>query len=268
MLLLNRIRGEQEQVLLAIGRGPLVEHYNAAEVRQGNEHTFVLPPQRPPYREVFLVGGTFEHNSRPSDPQLWKQDGHPQLPTELPYEDGPLWVCAYCNEGTVMLSLSNLSMMETALTTSGRLSEDTWDPELASERFTLIATCDHCDDPTLLSGERVTRWVPEEDPLESWRTYLVPKYVSPPPRIVRRPKGISAQLDGELTRVESLFWTDQDFAFEVVRDLIEDILSEGITRVIVESATEWITKTTDRRTRTMADLLDGIALLDELLVQL
>jgi len=83
-----------------------------------------------------------------------------------------------------------------------------------------------------------------------------------------RPRGISAKLEGGLTRVESLFWTDQDSAFEVVRDLIEDILSEGATGVVVESATEWITKTTDRRTRTMADLLNGIALLDELLVQL
>jgi hypothetical protein len=129
----------------------------------------------------------------------------------------------------------------------------------------VIVADHHCNDPTVLAGERITSWAPEEG---SWRTYLVPKYVSPPPRIVRRPKGISAQLDSELTRVESLFWTDQDFAFEVVRDLIEDILFEGITRVIVESATEWITKTTDRRTRTMADLLDGITLLDELLVQL
>jgi len=122
-------------------------------------------------------------------------------------------------------------------------------------------------DGRLQSGERVTRWVPEKGPLESWRTYLAPKYVSPPARIIRRPTGISAKLDGELTRVESLFWTDQGFAFEVVRELIEDMLSEGTTGVAVESATEWIT-TPERRNRMMADLLDGIVLLDGLLVQL
>ena len=97
---------------------------------------------------------------------------------------------------------------------------------------------------------------------------MVPKYVSTPPRIVRRPRGVSAKLDGALTRVESLLWTDQDSAFEVVHDLIEDMLTEWTTGVVVESASEWITKTTDLRNRTMAELLGGVALLDELLVQL
>jgi hypothetical protein len=159
-------------------------------------------------------------------------------------------------------------MMETALSMSSRLSDCTWDPELTSELFTVIATCDHCDDPTVLSGERVTRWLPAQSPFESWRTYLVPKYVSPPPRIVRRPRGVSAKLDGALTRVESLLWTDQDSAFEVVRDLIEDMLIEGTTGVVVKSASKWITKTTDLRNQTMTDLLDGISLLGDLLEQL
>jgi hypothetical protein len=184
-----------------------------------------------------------------------------------------LWCCRACGSGWVTLSTAWVLLQETPTSMGGRLGEGTWDPTMTSERFVAIAVCDSCKDPTSLAGETRTRPSPEDNPGRGWTTYLAPQFVYPPPFLVRRPKCLPTSIEDVLTRAEGLVWSDLGSASKGIGDVIDEVLTEwGIQSTEVN---DYGSADTPRRVAsapghsrqglTLADLLDGFKLLDELI---
>jgi hypothetical protein len=135
----------------------------------------------------------------------------------------------------VKLIPEKLLIETTGCSESARQYNDAWDPIWTVERFVALAVCDNCGDPTALAGVTNTEESPPDDEEESrWRTYLIPRFVQPPPVIVPRPRGTPTSIKDLLTKAEGLFWTDLGAAGNAIRCVIEELLTEqGIRRFTI-----------------------------------
>ena len=133
------------------------------------------------------------------------------------------------------------------------------------ERFVTLALCDHCEDPTSIAGETHTEPSPEHDRECQWSTYLAPRYVNPPPTMVRRSRGLPVSLEDALYRAEGLFWSDLGSAGLAIQNTIELIMTDHVIRGASVATVASTRFSLDARSLSMADVLDGFELLENLI---
>lgn len=139
----------------------------------------------------------------------------------------PLWPCPTCHQGRLVLSEETLHLEETALSASWH-DLDAWEPEFIAQRFVALVICENCGDPIVLAGEGhlLPPEYSEDGGAIRYDNLLEPQFVRPAPIIVPRFKDLPDFVNKLLAKAEVLFWSDRDACGNVIRCIVEEVLTE------------------------------------------
>lgn len=139
----------------------------------------------------------------------------------------PNWTCSRCRAGTLVFSPADMRELETAGSKEHRDDPESWRTSLTEwiHRCAVLLVCDNCGDPVGLVGE-----IRHADDGENSSTEVIPRFVSPAPLLVPRPRRLALGVDQALARSESLFWVDAGACANAIRSAVEVILIDRKVR--------------------------------------
>lgn len=148
------------------------------------------------------------------------------------FKKWPNWPCPSCDTGILKVQKETFKTLQTAESKKA-IEHDAWDPEWIEQRFVAALMCsnDECGEIVYACGDSGI----EENMIsfdEREHIDLIrPKFFNPPLPILRILRDCPSELQDELRKSFSLFWSDLEAAANRMRAAVEVLLSDvGIAK--------------------------------------
>ena len=147
------------------------------------------------------------------------------------FSSWPVLPCPSCQNGNLKVRRKSISYEETSSSLADR-SHEAWDPEWVVRRFSAILICTNpaCGDKVFVCGDvdlEIVDFLDEQGEHDSFPNDLFsPQYFLPSPPVFRSPAKSPDEVNIQLDRAFSLYWSDTSSAANRLRVAVEALLNE------------------------------------------
>jgi len=132
----------------------------------------------------------------------------------------PPWPCPSCRRGTLIVSVPEDLRVEETRASKEAVSNENWEPDWVTERFSLRLQCTRCDDFVLMLGQTVAAEFYDDDG-RGWKHHLAPSFSEPPLPLFPIPSPCPDAIRSTVVAAFRLFWSDHAAAASKLRVALE-----------------------------------------------
>ena len=138
----------------------------------------------------------------------------------------PQWPCPHCPDGVLLLEENSISIHEINSSIEGRSEED-WEPECITERFSGLLKCNLCEEPVFIVGETKQVEAGSDHNTLEYSSWLIPHFFEPAIQIIKIPKNCTRQIKRELNEICKLYWVSPSSAGNRIRVALELLMDQN-----------------------------------------